>query len=313
MNELKLTGYFLIIWGLASIFFDIYTRGFFNFAWIWLCTIITLLTGYAFLKKDGDLIISLFSIYLTGGVFWILDNIIFLFSKQSYFGVIEYIFEPTTPFFQVLVSMYHLFLIPFWLYGMKKMKINKGKYSQIIVLTVTLAIVSLILGNYNENNNCMFEPCLYGMDWMNIYAYRLLFPIYVIVLGCIFLFFTKRCLVDFIRKNKFIVPMAFSLAIIIFIGTIFTYFQMPHITCNVEQCKNCNVLTKCKYMYIVDDVKYGVAGIKFYTDGKKTCEIEKIINEEKQSVEVQVENNFVKEISFLVPEKDSKLNLRIDC
>jgi len=311
MEKLKFCGGFLIIWGLLSIFWDIYTRGFFNFGWIWLCTIVTLLTGYAFIKKNSNVLLTSFAVSVVWELFWIIDNIYFIIMKKSIFGVIDYIFEPTTNLFKVLISSYHIFLIPFWIYGIKEIKMEKeNNYPCVIIFVIFLAIISFFLGNKYENQNCIFEPCIKQINYF--YFYEITWIVVAIIVGIIFSNLIKK-ISPIIKKNNFIVNASFLIAGILFAATLFTYHLMPHIDCEVIDCKDCGVEASCKYMYVEDNEEpYGVVGIKFFGEDKE-CQVYRTINKNVFKDSILIKNNLVKEFSFPLQKEDSVLEVEVRC
>ncbi len=179
---LNLLGFFILAFGIFAMAYGIYRD---KPDWIfWFCYIGMVLIGIGILKKDGTLIASQLNIITVYLVFWDIDFLYRLFTKESLWGITDYFFgELLIP--SRIISLEHFFVLPLAFYALYRIKINSEEKKSLLNSThLKLSIIQLILIYFisklitNEifNMNCVFNSCVsfipttefYPLTWFTI-------------------------------------------------------------------------------------------------------------------------------------------------
>ena len=154
---LTLLGLFFIGLGVFAMDYGIY-RG--NPGWVfWLCYFGMIIIGGATIIRNSYLILSQINILTFPLLFWNIDFIHFLITKQSLWEITDYFFDEMTTAARI-ISFEHLFLIPLGLLALYLIKINKkGAWKLSLVQLTIFFILSRFFTQIEHNVNCVFTSC----------------------------------------------------------------------------------------------------------------------------------------------------------
>lgn len=147
----KIIGMIFLIFGIGAILNSIFIIKSTSIL-IWFCHPALILLGVGFIIENKDLIQSQLNILTFPLIFWTLDFLQFIFTKQSIFGI-EYFFFNQTPITSRIITSQHLFTIPLSLWGLKYLNSKNKKAIKLSLITILiLLVVSLFFGSQKNIN-----------------------------------------------------------------------------------------------------------------------------------------------------------------
>jgi hypothetical protein len=155
---LNVFGFIFLLWGFMAVVNSYLFEGY-NMV-LWYCYLGLLLIGIGIYSRNSTLIGIQVSILAVPLVFWNIDFIYFLITGVSLWGITDYMFLGNRFVLGQLVSLQHLFTLPFSLYAMAKIKSKFKGYWKYAFLQVTVMYFAVFyLTQRADNVNCVFD-CL---------------------------------------------------------------------------------------------------------------------------------------------------------
>ena len=158
---LKLLGFFILAFGIFAMAYGVYRD---KPDWIfWFCYIGMVLIGIGILKKDGILIASQLNIITVYLVFWDVDFLYRLFTKESLWGITDYFFNNLIIQSRI-ISLEHFFLLPLAFYALYRIKLTpeekKVHWKLSLIQLILIYFIVKFLASETYNVNCVFNSCV---------------------------------------------------------------------------------------------------------------------------------------------------------
>ena len=148
------------------------------------------------LRKSSLLMVSQLNILFIPSIIWTADFLYFNLTGNNLLGITTYFFDPTFPIISRVISLQHLFTIPFSiyvLYKLKSKKVNAWKFS--FVQLILIFIITMILTQPVDNINCVYRSC------MDIAITVIPYPIVRFVSVFLLVIITNYLINKFLRDN----------------------------------------------------------------------------------------------------------------
>lgn len=159
--KIKILGVLFIGWGCAAIAKSIYLSNYEQL--LWACWIGFVLIGIGTLKKNAWLVMSQLNILAIPWVIWSIDFVYYLLTRQSLWGITNYVFETATSTIDKTITIAHLVALPAALFALTLLEIKRKDAWKISLLQVTALFVIVIAfsaATYENNINCIHHPCI---------------------------------------------------------------------------------------------------------------------------------------------------------
>ncbi len=130
--------------------------------------------GIGVLARNSSLITSQINVLFVVHLLWIVDFTTYLIKGYSIFGIADYFFVGDFSFPKI-ISLQHIFVMPFAFYCLSVLKIKRKDVWIISFLQIfLLAALVRILTPVEENINCFYKSCV---NLGNIFPYYLMLTI----------------------------------------------------------------------------------------------------------------------------------------
>jgi len=281
---------FVVLWAIDFILKS-YWYGFSSLTFMFYCSIILLFIGFGLILKNVPLTVASVALIVVFQSMWFVDMIAVLSGGVSIGGGAGYLQSMTRP--EYLLTLRHLFMLPFAIYAFSKLNGN-SKPKSAILWTAVILLFGVIVPFF-------FGPAELNINYSNISAYPFflekntfgyfMYFFYVVCIICFFslitYFMTKIQLKNNIWKKrlKFLVIFIFILAILLSIfGFKQLYFSEKKITSGngfitEQQIKNISEIqefgavisqkeqtaTREEQKYI-DEFRESIKGVENYRD-----------------------------------------------
>ena len=163
---------------------------------LWFSYIAFFLIGFGIITRNSYLVASQMSIILIPYILWNIDFFYILITSSSLWGITDYFFLPGRPLLTRIITLQHLFTIPVSLFSIYLIKLKRSDFWKFSLAQITIFFFIIrIIGNREENVNCVFENCLpfeipfvpYAVAWFLAYIIMIFFTTLLLTKTKIFL------------------------------------------------------------------------------------------------------------------------------
>lgn len=172
---LDIIGFVLFSLGVAAIMNSLFIKN--PTQIFWGCYLGLIIMGVGIIKRSSFLIMSQVYILAIPLLFWDIDFLYWLLFNHPLFGITDYFFIERTLTISKLISLQHLFSIPFAIYATRKIGLERRDAWKWSFVQITLVYIIVSFFTLPESNiNCVFEPCVnfsfgipYRITWFIIF------------------------------------------------------------------------------------------------------------------------------------------------
>ncbi len=156
---LNILGILFLIWGILAIVNSIFLGN--PDQIFWNCYIGLLLIGIGIIRRNPILIGSQLTILAIPLLVWDIDFLYYFIFNNSLWGITDYIFVEQRLALSQIISLQHLFTLPFSLFTLYLLKTDKFDFWKVSIPQITLIFFVVFLTTPpGQNINCVFENCL---------------------------------------------------------------------------------------------------------------------------------------------------------
>ncbi len=158
-------GWSLLAWATFSVTLDLARYGAAWGRYWWFCNLALIGIGYGIVAKDRGLLIGFVAIASYTQVFWIFDNLFVVLSGKPRFGLVDYLYQPSFPMDEFLLTHYHYFTLPIAIVAILLMKEVKGSaVKKALIFNPFIFGVSYFVFPADQNVNCIHRSCFPGYE-----------------------------------------------------------------------------------------------------------------------------------------------------
>lgn len=108
--------------------------------------------------RNSFLLTAMFCALIIPESIWSVSFLSKLFFNTDIFGMVTPIFDSNFPFYQFVISMYHLTIVPSLIVGLTSVRrVHSFGWLGAFVFAITLGILSQIFSDPSENINCVLQ------------------------------------------------------------------------------------------------------------------------------------------------------------
>jgi len=129
----------------------------------WFSNHTTFILGLALLFRSRFWLTAEVALGIIPELLWIADFVSNLAFAFPLFGFTSYLFEPSYPFLQYILTLQHLFVLPLAALALWRMHPLQGSYFGAVLHGTVLWIVGYVLGP-QLNINCSYRACIFLLE-----------------------------------------------------------------------------------------------------------------------------------------------------
>lgn len=247
-------GWALLAWATFSVTLDLARYGAAWGRYWWFCNLALIGIGYGIVTKDRGLLIGFVAIASYTQVFWIFDNLFVVISGKPRFGLVDYLYTPSFPMDEFLLTHYHYFTLPIAIIAILLMKEVKGSAVKKALLFNPLIFgVSYFVFPADQNVNCIHRSCFPGYESLQGPLYALGFWGAIFIVHLAVAWALESRVFPFLRANFLAKRAVFSMMVgFCFLGCFLTYQNIQvRAAIPVAKCDNQtigSVGVQCSYL-----------------------------------------------------------------
>jgi hypothetical protein len=158
-------GWSLLAWATYSVTLDLTRYGAAWGRYWWFCNLALIGIGYGIVAKDRGLLIGFVAIACYTQIFWIFDNLFVVLSGQPRFGLVDYLYQPSFPMDEFLLTHYHYFTLPIAVVAILLMeKARESAVKKALFFNPLIFGVSYFVFPAEQNVNCIHRSCFPGLE-----------------------------------------------------------------------------------------------------------------------------------------------------
>jgi hypothetical protein len=202
-KTLTVLGSALLLWAAVSIGIDVVRYGVGWGRYWWFCNLALLGIGVGIVTKDRGLLTGFVAIAIYTQVFWIFDNISYIFTGSAHFGLVEYLYQPSFPYDEFLITHYHYFTLPIAIVAILLLQGAKdGAVKRALVFNPIIFGVSYFVFSPDQNVNCIHQTCMPGYEGLQGPLYSIGFWLFIYSLHLVFAHLLEKRVFPLVRSHK---------------------------------------------------------------------------------------------------------------